>query len=116
MVLEQIVLAENVIDVANRLTVDLTGVLRNVALLAAIAVVIFTYFKTRAWVPTLVAIVMAGVVLWAVNNAAFLRDSTKRTIEQSQADVRMLTAADAPRRWVQPAAVRHVAGTPDRGL
>jgi hypothetical protein len=110
-----IVLAENVIDVANRLTTQTTGVLRNLALLAAIAVVVFTYFKTRAWVPTLVAIVMAGVVVWAVNSTDFLRGSTDRTIrEAGQADVRPLVVADASQHWVQPSAVRRVADHPHR--
>lgn len=111
-----IVLAENVIDVANRLTTQTTGVLRNLALLAAIAVVVFTYFKTRAWVPTLVAIVMAGVVVWAVNSTDFLRNSTDRTIRQSGADVHVVGAADASQDRIEPGAVRRVAGGPDRDL
>lgn len=113
MAVELIVLAENVIDVAKRLTTDVTGLLRSIALLAAIAVVVFTYFKTRAWVPTLISIVMAGFVLWAVNNDDFLKDSTEKTIEQSRRpDVRALVEAHPSQQRVPPDAVR-VAGGDD---
>jgi hypothetical protein len=115
MVLHVIVLAENVIDVARGLTADVTGLLQAIALLAAIAVVVATYFKTRAWVPTLIAIAMAGIVVWAVNNTDFLRGSTDRTIrEAGQADVRALVVADALQQQVQPYAAVRVPWGDDR--
>ena len=83
---ELILAADNVFQIANRILNSTRSVLELLALVAAIALVIFTYFKTRAVVPTLVAIVLSGAVLWAVNSPDFLRSTTDETIEQGAAD------------------------------
>lgn len=81
-----ILAGENVFDIAQRLTQGTEDALQAIATVAAIALVVATYFKTRAMVPTLVAIATAAVVLWGVNNAPFLQESTKETIQEGAAD------------------------------
>jgi hypothetical protein len=81
-----ILAAQDVFQIANRILNSTRSVLELLALVAAIALVIFTYFKTRAMVPTLVAIVLSAAVLWAVNNPDFLEGSTESTIESGAAD------------------------------
>jgi hypothetical protein len=84
---ELIVLAaDDVFDIARRLLNSTRDVLELLAIVAAIALVIATYFKTRAMVPTLVAIVLSAAVLWAVNRPDFLQSTTTETIEQGAAD------------------------------
>lgn len=80
------ILAENVFDIANRLIDGTEDALLGLATVAAIALVVFTYFKTRAMVPTLVAIATAAVVLWGVNNADFLQETTEETIDEGALD------------------------------
>jgi hypothetical protein len=42
--------------------------------LIAIAIIVSTWAKTRAFVPTLGAIIFGALVVWAVRNVDFLQD------------------------------------------
>jgi uncharacterized membrane protein (UPF0136 family) len=77
--------ADNVFGIANELIDNTESVLIALATVAAIALVIMTYLKTRAWAPTVAMIVMAAVVLWGVNNADVLESTTDQTLDDAGA-------------------------------
>jgi hypothetical protein len=93
----------DVIDAGQQLTSDITGLLRAVAILAFVATVGFTYWKSgRAWIPTVIAGVVGGIMLWMIYSPTVIRDSFDRTIRRAgQVDVHTLVAADAPQQPVQ---------------
>jgi len=53
---------------------QIQAVVQSAVVLLGICVVIATYARTKAIVPTLGAVVFAGVVIWAVNNTAWFED------------------------------------------
>jgi hypothetical protein len=58
-------------------------VVKGAFLVGAMIVVGATYFVTRAFVPVLVAIILAGGVLWGINNAADVGNSATQTINEA---------------------------------
>lgn len=62
---------------------QIQAVVQAGVVLLAIGVVIATYARTRAIVPTLGAIVFAGVVIWAVNNTAWFEEKVGEEFERS---------------------------------
>jgi hypothetical protein len=75
--------SKSLFDIANGLITGATGVVQAAFLLGAIIVVGATYFVTRAFVPVLVAIVLAAGVLWGVNSAPTIRDSAITTVDEA---------------------------------
>jgi hypothetical protein len=75
----------NFFDIANYLISNTESVLKVVGTVVAIGLVIFTYAKTRAWVPTLLMLGLAGVVLYGINNTPTLQDTTTETIDAGRA-------------------------------
>jgi len=57
-----------VIDWANDKIAELIALLRGAAVLVAIAMVAYSYIKTRSLVTLLVAALTAGFFLWTINN------------------------------------------------
>ena len=74
---------EGFFDIADRIVGSARGVMEAAAIVLAIVFVLWTYGKTRAFGATLGAVVLAGIVLWAVFNAERLRDITEETIDSS---------------------------------
>ncbi len=62
------------IEFLNNMIADASGVIVAAIAAAASAYVASIWWRTKALVPTLTAIVMAGVVVWAVGNVDTLRD------------------------------------------
>jgi len=75
--------AEDFFDIATGLINGTEAVVRAAFLVGAIIVVGATYFATRAFIPVLVAILLAGGVLWGINNARTVGTSATETIEEA---------------------------------
>jgi hypothetical protein len=50
------------------LVADATDLAQNFAVLVAIASIIMVWYKTKALVPVLAAVLLAGIALWAVSD------------------------------------------------
>jgi hypothetical protein len=70
-------------DIATGLINGTEAVVRAAFLVGAIIVVGATYFATRAFIPVLVAILLAGGVLWGINNARSVGSSATQTIQEA---------------------------------
>lgn len=70
-------------EIANGLISGAQTVVKGAFLVGAMIVVGATYFVTRAFVPVLVAIILAGSVLWGVNNAASVGTTATETINEA---------------------------------
>lgn len=57
-------------------------VVEAAVVLLGVGVVIATYARTRAIVPTIGAIVFAGVVVWSVHNTAWFSDKVGEEFER----------------------------------
>jgi hypothetical protein len=75
--------ADDFFDIANGLIGGAETVVKGAFLVGAMIVVGATYFVTRAFVPVLVAIILAGSVLWGVNNAANIGTTATTTINDA---------------------------------
>ena len=67
-------------EIAGYLIRNTEALLKAAGVAAAVGLVIFTYLRTRAWVPTLLMLGLAGVVLWGINNTSLLETTTDQTI------------------------------------
>jgi phosphotransferase system glucose/maltose/N-acetylglucosamine-specific IIC component len=63
-----------VIDLFNNLIAEAQDLVTAAVVLIAIAIIVSTWAKTRAFVPTLGAIIFGALVVWAVRNVDFLQD------------------------------------------
>jgi hypothetical protein len=75
--------ADDFFDIANGLVRGTETVVRGAFLVGAIIVVGATYFATRAFIPVLVAILLAGGVLWGINNARTVGSTATETINEA---------------------------------
>lgn len=66
---------------------EVTVVLRSGFTVAAIALVGYTYFKTRALVALLVAALTAGIFLWTVHNPSWWQDRVGDETETGSAEI-----------------------------
>jgi MFS superfamily sulfate permease-like transporter len=94
----QVYLAGDIITWANTKITQLNTLALAAAVLMAIIAVLMAWWKTRSFVATLVALVLAGLVVWAVNNITTIK--TKVGSEVTSSGV--------------PAAVAPVVPGPDR--
>jgi len=81
-----------VIDLFNNLIAEVQDLLTAAVVVVAIGIILATWAKTRAIVPTLSAIILAGFVVWAVNNVDFIQDLVGEDIVEESG----LPAAAAP--------------------
>jgi hypothetical protein len=63
-----------VIDLFNNLIAEAQDLVTAAVVLIAIAIIVSTWARTRAFVPTLGAIIFGALVVWAVRNVDFLQD------------------------------------------
>ncbi len=102
---ETIVVAQSLTDWAQGKIADVQElVIVMVALLAVVAVV-STWWTSKALVPTLTAMLLAGLVLWAVANVGWLQDRVGEEIGGTPAALASLAAWPA----AQPQAALTVA-------
>jgi len=69
-----------VIDLVNNLIAEAQDMLTAAVVLVAIGMIIATWARTRAIVPTIGAIVFGAVVVWAVFNIDFLQEQVGEDI------------------------------------
>jgi hypothetical protein len=70
---DHVVLAGDVLDWANTKTGQVRALVLTVAALMAIIAVLMAWWKTRSFVGTLVAFVLAALVLWGISNLSVLQ-------------------------------------------
>ncbi|WP_060880528.1 hypothetical protein [Streptomyces scabiei] len=70
---DHVVLAGDVLDWANTKTGQVRTLVLTVAALMAIIAVLMAWWKTRSFVGTLVAFVLAALVLWGISNLSVLQ-------------------------------------------
>lgn len=62
------------IDLFNNLIAEAQDLVTAAVVLVSIGVIVATWARTRAFVPTIGAIIMGALVVWAVFNIDFLQD------------------------------------------
>ncbi|MEU8544660.1 hypothetical protein AB0C52_32470 [Streptomyces sp. NPDC048717] len=65
---DHVVLAGDVLDWANTKTSQVRRLILSVAIVMGIVAVLMAWWKTRSFVGTLVAFVLAALVLWGISN------------------------------------------------
>ncbi|KOT46841.1 hypothetical protein ADK41_01370 [Streptomyces caelestis] len=93
-----VVLAGDVLDWANTKTGQVRALVLTVAALMAIIAVLMAWWKTRSFVGTLVAFVLAALVLWGISNLNVLQTKVGSEINDTGAAAasRFHVAGDAP--------------------
>jgi hypothetical protein len=87
----QVYLAGDIITWANTKITQLNTLALAAAVLMAVIAVLMAWWKTRSFVATLVALVLAGLVVWAVNNMTTIKTKVGTEVTGSHAP-----AATAP--------------------
>jgi hypothetical protein len=88
-----------VLDILHNLIGEAQDLVTAGVVLMAIVMVVSTWAKTRAFVPTLGAILFGALVIWGVNNVDFLEEQMGETVEELDeegAPVNDAPALDAP--------------------
>ena len=94
---DHVVLAGDVLDWANTKTGQVRTLVLTVAGLMAIIAVLMAWWKTRSFVGTLVAFVLAALVLWGISNLSVLKTKVGSEIDDTAASVSVVhVAGDAP--------------------
>lgn len=95
---DHVVLAGDVLDWANTKTGQVRALVLTVAALMAIIAVLMAWWKTRSFVGTLVAFVLAALVLWGISNLNVLQTKVGSEINDTGAAAAsgFHVAGDAP--------------------
>lgn len=80
---DHVVLAGDVLDWANTKTGQVRALVLTVAALMAIIAVLMAWWKTRSFVGTLVAFVLAALVLWGISNLSVLQTKVGSEINEA---------------------------------
>lgn len=78
-------LAGGILDWGNAKVVQIKALVIAVAALLAVVAVVLTWWRTKAAVPTLVTLLLAGLVLYAVNNMDFFQKKVESEVTDSGA-------------------------------
>jgi O-antigen ligase len=71
-----------VIDLFNNLIAEAQDLVTTAVVLVAIVVIVGTWARTKALVPTLSAIFLGALVVWAVRNVDFLQEQIGEDIRE----------------------------------
>lgn len=94
---DHVVLAGDVLDWATTKTGQVRTLVITVAGLMAIIAVLMAWWKTRSFVGTLVAFVLAALVLWGIANLPILQTKVGSEINEAATDsVVYVAGGDAP--------------------
>ncbi|MEU3297613.1 hypothetical protein ABZ722_35500 [Streptomyces longwoodensis] len=94
---DHVVLAGDVLDWANTKTGQVRALVLTVATLMAIIAVLMAWWRTRSFVGTLVAFVLAALVLWGISNLNVLKTKVGSEIDDTAASVSVThVTGDAP--------------------
>ncbi|MFF4534039.1 hypothetical protein ACFY1P_32820 [Streptomyces sp. NPDC001407] len=92
---DHVVLAGDILDWANTKTGQVRTLALTVATLMAIIAVLMAWWKTRSFVGTLVAFVLAALVLWGISNLSVLKDKVGSEIDDKGASVSIVRITGA---------------------
>ncbi|MFF2378345.1 hypothetical protein ACFVUW_28545 [Streptomyces xiamenensis] len=84
---DHVIVAGDVMDWANLKLGQVRTLILAVAAVMAIIAVLTAWWRTRSWVGTLVAFVLAALVLWGISNLAVLQDKVGSEIEETGSSV-----------------------------
>lgn len=94
---DHVVLAGDVLDWADTKTGQVRTLVLTVAGLMAIIAVLMAWWKTRSFVGTLVAFVLAALVLWGISNLSVLKTKVGSEIDDTASSVSVVhVTGDAP--------------------
>ncbi|MEU7075731.1 hypothetical protein AB0B30_37255 [Streptomyces narbonensis] len=93
---DHVVLAGDVLDWANTKTGQVRALVLTVAALMAIIAVLMAWWKTRSFVGTLVAFVLAALVLWGISNLSVLQTKVGSEINEAGSVSVVHVAGDGP--------------------
>ncbi len=82
---DHVYLAGDIISWANTKITQLNTLALAAAVLMAIIAVLMAWWKTRSFVATLVALVLAGLVIWAINNMTTIQNKVGTEVAASRA-------------------------------
>lgn len=91
---DHVVLAGDVLDWATTKTGQVRTLVLTVATLMAIIAVLMAWWKTRSFVGTLVAFVLAALVLWGISNLDVLQTKVGSEIDDQAASVSVVHVTD----------------------
>ncbi|MFE3166744.1 hypothetical protein [Streptomyces sp. NPDC059224] len=84
---DHVVLAGDILDWANTKTGQVRTLVLTVAGLMAIIAVLMAWWRTRSFVGTLVAFVLAALVLWGISNLSVLKTKVGSEIDDGAAAI-----------------------------
>ncbi|TGB07395.1 hypothetical protein [Streptomyces sp. MZ04] len=94
---DHIVLAGDILDWGTTKAGQVRTLVLTVAGLMAIIAVLMAWWKTRSFVGTLVAFVLAALVLWGISNLSVLKTKVGSEIDDTAASVSVVhVTGDAP--------------------
>ncbi|MEU6352141.1 hypothetical protein ABZ896_22875 [Streptomyces sp. NPDC047072] len=94
---DHVVLAGDILDWANTKTGQVRTLVLTVAGLMAIIAVLMAWWRTRSFVGTLVAFVLAALVLWGISNLSVLKTKVGSEIDDGAASAPVVhVTGDAP--------------------
>ncbi|MGW7199015.1 hypothetical protein [Streptomyces chryseus] len=91
---DHVVLAGDVLDWATTKTGQVRTLVLTVATLMAIIAVLMAWWKTRSFVGTLVAFVLAALVLWGISNLDVLKTKVGSEIDDTAGSVSVVHVTD----------------------
>ncbi|MFF4344716.1 hypothetical protein ACFY00_32950 [Kitasatospora sp. NPDC001540] len=100
----QVHLAGDIITWGNTKIAELNTLALAAAVLMGIIAVLMAWWKSRSFVATLVALVLAGLVIWAINNMTTVQNKVGTEVSASRAPAAVAPAAPAPEQHGQAAA------------
>lgn len=91
-----VVMAGDVIDWANLKAGQMRNLIFTVAAVMASIAVLMAWWRTKSWVGTLVAFVLAALVLWGIGHFTVLKDKVGSEIDDTAAPAAVVKVMDAP--------------------
>ncbi|WDN56224.1 hypothetical protein [Streptomyces clavuligerus] len=93
---DHVVLAGDVLDWANTKTGQVRALILSVAIVMGIVAVLMAWWKTRSFVGTLVAFVLAALVLWGISNLDIMKTKVGSEITDASSVSVVRVASDGP--------------------
>lgn len=91
-----VVLAGDIMDWATQKTEQIRTLVLTAASVMAIIAVLMAWWRTKSWVGTLVAFVLAALVLWGIANMPALKSKVGSEIEDNAVGPAVVQVVGAP--------------------
>ncbi|MFE9121519.1 hypothetical protein [Streptomyces sp. NPDC007172] len=93
---DHVVLAGDLLTWANTKTNQVRNLILAVAIVMGIVAVLMAWWKTRSFVGTLVAFLLAALVLWGISNLDVMKSKVGSEVTDASAVSGIHVASDAP--------------------